>query len=62
MVKILAKNPGMGFDAARKEALTLLGKAAGGRVYRFPKVLSPEEQLAERDRLKAAFRPLQKAA
>jgi len=57
MVKIVGKNPGMSFDAARTEAnLELLDQAAKARVYRFPKVLSPDEQVAAKARLREAFK------
>jgi len=62
MLKVLAKNPGMDFEKARTEAKTLLDKAAGSQVYRLPRVLSPEEQSAQKERMRSAFRPLLKAA
>jgi hypothetical protein len=62
MFKVLAKNPGMNFVEARTEANVLLDKAAGSRVYRAPRVLSPEEQAEQKDRMRARFNPLLKAA
>ncbi len=47
MVRVLAKNPGMDFGQARKEAYSLLDRAARRRVYRAPAVYSAEEH-AER--------------
>ena len=44
MVRVLAKNPGMGFETAQAEAHKLLQQAAGRRHYGVPQVLSPEEQ------------------
>lgn len=55
MVRVLEKNPGMRFEAAREEAKMLLDRAARARVYRLPRPLSPEEQAAQRARLAAAF-------
>lgn len=55
MAKVLAKNPGLTFDQARREARRLLDKAAGARVYRMPSPLSPEEQAAQKVRF-AAFK------
>jgi hypothetical protein len=62
MVRVLAKNPGMGFEEARAVADTLLDKAAGSRVYRLPRVLSPEERAEQKERMRARFNPLLKAA
>jgi len=56
MVKILEKFPEMGFEEARAQARELLSKAAGSRIYRLPRVLSAEEQEAQKTRLKKAFR------
>jgi hypothetical protein len=62
MVKVLDKNPDIGFWDARLLANALLDKAAGSRVYRFPRVLSPEEQAEQKERLRARFTALPKAA
>jgi hypothetical protein len=62
MQRIVAKNPGMSFDAAREEAKAMLYKAAGRFEYRIPRVMSPEQKEKERLRLKTAFRTLPKAA
>jgi hypothetical protein len=59
---IVEKNPGIGFEDARAEANALLKQAAGRRNYRIPPVLSPAEKEAALERLKAAFKPVQKAA
>jgi hypothetical protein len=48
LVKVLAKNPHMGFEEAREEALRLLDKVACRRVYATPRVYSPEEKAAQR--------------
>lgn len=55
MLRVLAKNLGMGFEDARAQANSLLQRAAGKKVYRQPIVLSPEEQAGEKDRLRKAF-------
>jgi hypothetical protein len=60
--KVLAKNPGMSFEEARTEAKALLEKAAGSWVYRAPRVLSPAEQAEQKERMRARFNPLLKAA
>ena len=62
MVRVLEKNPGMGFELARAEAHTLLDKAAGKWRYRVPTVYSPEETEKRRESLRKAFNPLAKAA
>jgi hypothetical protein len=62
MVKIVEKNPGMDFDAAREQANALLGKAAGKWRYRVPAVYSPAEMERRRESLRKAFKPLAKAA
>ena len=62
MRTILEKNPGISFEDARTEAKALLWQAAGRKVYRVPPVLSPAEKEIARERLKAAFKPVQKAA
>lgn len=55
MVRVIEKNPSISLELAREEAHRLLGKAAGRRVYSFPRVLSAAEQEAEKARLRAAF-------
>ncbi len=55
MVRIVEKNPGMGFEAAREQANGLLLRAAGKKVYRMPVVLSVEEEQAQRERLRQRF-------
>lgn len=55
MVRILKKNRGMGFEAARVEAKKLLDRSARAKVYRLPRPLSPEEQEIRKARLVAAF-------
>lgn len=62
MVKVLAKNPGMSFEAARSQAHELQQRAAGSKAYRFPRVLSPEEQALQREHLRARFSALPMAA
>jgi hypothetical protein len=62
MVRVLTKNQGMNFEEARTEANALLDKAARSRVYRLPRVLSPEEQAEQKERLRLAFDPFPKAA
>jgi hypothetical protein len=62
IVRIVEKYPSMEFKEARAQAKALLQQAAGRRIYRFPRVLSPEEQAREKDRLKTAFGTLPKAA
>jgi hypothetical protein len=62
LFKVLAKNPDMRFEEARTVANALLDKAAGSRVYRLPRVLSPEEQAEQKERMRARFNPLLKAA
>jgi hypothetical protein len=61
MIRVLAKNPGMTFGEARTAANALKQKAAGKWNYRIPRVLSPEEQRAQRERLRTAW-TLKKAA
>jgi hypothetical protein len=56
MLRIVEKNPGMGFEAAREQANALLWRAAGKRVYRMPVVLSVGEERAQRERLRQRFR------
>jgi hypothetical protein len=58
MVRILEKDPGIGFDAARTQANALLDRAAGKKVYRMPRVLSVEEEQAQNERLRQRFRPV----
>lgn len=55
MARVIEKNPGMSFEEAREEARDLLKKAAGRRAYSIPRVLSAEEQEAEKRRLRSAF-------
>src|SRR5258706_309017 len=52
MVRILEKDPGIGFEAARMRANVLLDRAAGKKVYRMPRILSVEEEQAQNERLK----------
>jgi hypothetical protein len=61
MVRILEKDPGLGFEAARTRANVLLDRAAGKKVYRMPRVLSVEEEQAQAERLRQRFRPAQEA-
>jgi hypothetical protein len=62
MVRILEKNPGMGFDVARYQANVLLNKAAMKWRYRVPVAYSPDEMEKRRELLRKAFDPLAKAA
>jgi len=62
VVRVLEKNPTMGFEAARAEANALLDKAAAKWRYRVPTVYSPEEMEKRRESLRRAFNPLAKAA
>jgi hypothetical protein len=55
MVRVLEKNPGMGFEEARSEAKRLLSVSAKGRVYRQPRILSAEEKAEQKVRLATAF-------
>ncbi len=55
MVRVIEKNPGMGFVAARVQANALLQRAAGKKVYRVPMVLSVEGEQAQRERLRQRF-------
>lgn len=52
---IMEKNPDFNYESARAEANNLLERAAGRKNYKFPKVLSLQEQEEARQRLKAAF-------
>jgi hypothetical protein len=36
----------------------MLDRAAGRKVYRLPRVLSPEEQVEQKDRMRERFSPL----
>jgi len=56
MVKVLAKNPQMGFEEARQEAHRLLDKAAGRYTYVVPRVYSEQEQAAQTERFAALSR------
>jgi hypothetical protein len=58
MQRILVKNPGMDFAAARTEAHCLQQLAARRKTYQFPPILSPEEK---RQRLEALERRLKKS-
>jgi hypothetical protein len=60
MATILEKYPDTTFEAARARANELLDKAAGKKVYRFPRVLSEAELEAGKARLRAAFPKSQK--
>jgi hypothetical protein len=46
VIRIMDKNPGMGFEEARSLANIMLDKAAGRKVYTVPRVYSPEEKKA----------------
>ena len=61
MVRILEKDPGIGFEEARTQANVLLDRAAGKKVYRMPRILSVEEEQAQNERLKQRFRPVKEA-
>jgi hypothetical protein len=61
MVRILEKDSGIGFDAARTQANVLLDRAAGKKVYRMPRILSAAEEEAQNERLRQRFRPAQEA-
>jgi hypothetical protein len=61
MVRILDKNPGMEYGAARAEATRLLQQAAARKAYRMPHVYSPAEQ-AELDAKGKAYWTSRKAA
>ena len=52
MVNVLAKNPGLDLEAARAEASRLLDRATDRKKYSMPRVLSAEQQLAEKARRK----------
>jgi len=58
MVRIVEKDPAIGFEAARAQANALLDRAAGKKVYRMPRILSVEEERAQRERLRQRFRPV----
>ena len=62
MQRIVAKMPGVSFEDARTHANALLDKAAKAKVYRFPRVYTPEEQEKRRESLRRALRPLADAA
>jgi hypothetical protein len=62
VVRIMDKNPGMDFGEARRQANALLDKAAGSRVYRGPRALSPEERAEQKVRLRARLTMLPRAA
>lgn len=62
MRTIVEKNPGISFEDARAEANALLEQAAGRKVYRTPPVLSPAEKEIARERLKAVFKTVERAA
>ena len=59
MVRILEKDAGIRFEAARTQANALLDRAAGKKVYRMPVVLSVEGEQAQSERLRQRFRPVQ---
>jgi hypothetical protein len=58
MVRILEKDAGIGFEAARTRANALLDRAAGKKVYRIPRVLSVAEERKQNERLRQRFRPV----
>ncbi len=62
MVRVLAKNPSMNFETARLEAHSLLTQAAGRRIYRVPTVYTPEEQEANKAKMRVAFAKVKAAA
>jgi hypothetical protein len=64
MVAVLAKFPALSFEEARAKANALLQQAAGKRVYRFPIVLTDEEEEARKASVRERFqtRHLLKAA
>jgi hypothetical protein len=55
MVSVIAKFPGISFEAARIRTNDLLDQAGGKRNYRLPPVLTDEEQQARRDSVRARF-------
>ena len=60
--RVIEKYPELNFEQARAMARDLLDKAAKGRIYRTPRVLSVAEQAANTERLKAAFGKVPAAA
>ena len=54
MVRVLEKFPGISFEEARARANDLLHTVAGWKKYQMPKVLSTEEEAAEKSRWLAA--------
>jgi hypothetical protein len=54
MVKVIEKNPSVGFEEARKQANALLDKAATKKIYRIPTVYSPEEKAKWLERMRAS--------
>lgn len=59
MVRILDKDPAIGFEDARAQANALLDRAAGKKVHRMPRILSVEEEREQAERLRQRFRPVQ---
>jgi hypothetical protein len=62
IVRILEKNPGINFEAARTEAHVLLRQAAGRTIYRVSPVLSPGEKAESAAKTKARFQSIREAA
>jgi hypothetical protein len=62
MVRVLAKNPGMSFEQARREVYDLLRQAAGRKRYQVPAVLSPQERAESSAGMTGRFRDTRKAA
>ncbi len=62
MVRVVEKNPGISFEAARAEANNLLRQAAGRCHYRVFSVLSPSEKAEAESRTKMRFNSIRNAA
>jgi hypothetical protein len=62
MVRVIEKNPGIDFEAARADAHDLLGQAAGRKNYRVSPVLSPGEKAESEAKTKARFQSIRQAA
>jgi hypothetical protein len=56
MVKVLDKNPGIGFEEARAETNRLIQRAAGRKVFSISKILTPERRAKEQMRLKGLWK------
>ena len=61
MVRVIEKNPGISFEAARAEANNLLRQAAGRCHYRVSSVLSPSEKVEAETRTKMRFNSVRNA-